>query len=110
MTFAGYLNQELVLSRTDATSRDAIGGVVVDTEITLTVDAYVWPIRGEEERVNRNTEVVEWYALIPAGIDVTSWDRAAWGGHAYDITSVEPVRNPREDTEHHIRLRLEEVR
>lgn len=110
MTFAGLLNQALVLTRTTGTLRDAIGGRTVDTVAETTVDAYVYPVRGDEERVNRNSEIVEWRALVPAGTDVSSWDRAAWNGHVFDIVSVEPVRNPREDSEHHVRLRLEEVR
>ena len=111
MTFAGLLNQTLVLKRTTATSRDVIGGREPSTEDSTSVAAYVFPLVGEEDRTNRNTQIGEWRALVPAGTDVDGWDRAEYDGREFDIVAPpERIRNPRLDVEHHVRLRLQEVR
>jgi len=110
VSFASLLNQSLTLHRTLTKSRDEIGGSDVATETSVTVDAYIYPVGGEEDRVNRNTQLGEWRALVPADTDVDGWDRASYDGREFDIIAPpEPVWNPRTMTRHHVRLRLQEV-
>lgn len=110
MSLASLMTQTLVLHRTTSVDRDDIGGAGVATETSVSVPAYIYPAGGAEDRVNRNTQIGEWRAIVPPDADVDGWDRAEYDGRMFDITAPpEPVWNPRTVTRSHIRLRLQEV-
>ena len=110
MSLADLMHQTLTLHRTTSESQDEIGGVSVASETTLDVDAYVWASVGNEDEANRNTQLGTWHALIPAGTDVTGWDRASYDDRDFDIIAPpKPAWNPRTQTTSHIRLDLKEI-
>lgn len=115
MSIGVLFNQTLTLVRTTGVERSAIGGVSVDTEDRVDVSGYCEPMLGttaqRENEANRNTGVSEWRAFLPAGTDVTGWDRVEWGGHTFDITAPPiGIPDPRAGgATHHIEIELREV-
>ena len=110
MTVATFFTQSVTLYRTAAISRDAIGEAFVDTEVSTPVMAYLEPVSGDEDGATRETLVGQWYAYLPAGTDVSGWDRLTYGSHEFSIVApAEPFQHPTSSTLDHIRLRLREI-
>lgn len=110
MTFESLMNQTLVLKRTTSGGRDEVGARTITTESSVSVQAYVYPVGGSEDRVSRNTQLGDWRAIVPPDADVDGWDRAEYDGREFDIVAPpEPIWNPRTVSRHHIRLRLQEI-
>lgn len=110
MAVEDLMTQALTFLRQSSATRDAIGGSAPAVEAELVVDGYLEPVSGTEDMVDRNTQVGDWWAAVPASADVDGWDRMTHDGRTFDVIAPpRPIYNPRTQAVSHQELDLREV-
>lgn len=109
MTVDSLMTESVTLLALTGETRDEIGGSV-RTETTTTTTAYLEPRSGSEDEADRNTEMGDWLAFLPADVALTGWDRLMHGTRVFDVVAPpRPVYNPRVSAVSHVEVDLREV-
>ena len=109
MSVGDLMTQTVSLERTTSITRDELGAAEPASGTSTSVQAYVEPRTSEEDENTRASQLGEWRAFLPAGTDVTGWDRLVYGARTFDIVGPpRPVYNPRAASESHVELDLKE--
>lgn len=104
MSLLGLLSETVEVVRYTATT-DAYGNTVPGAEQRTSYPARLEQLRTEEVVLDRDTVITDWRVFLPAGADVTPYDRIAGRGHLFEVVGLPaPQMSPR--GAHHLEVQL----
>lgn len=111
MTLARFLNQPLVLHKNSGATKDEYGNTLATDFSTSTVLGYLEQEQSVETLTDRDTTVTSWKAWLPAGTDISPFDRIGFNGQLFEVDGAPwQVYNPRVASMSHIVCQLKVVR
>lgn len=107
---ARLLRQPLDIQRMTA-QPDGYGSPILQPDgDPVTVNGYLHYTSSSEVLTDRDTVTTGWTAFLPAGTELTAYDRISFDGALFQVTGApQQVWNPRRGLVDHIEARLTEV-
>jgi len=111
MSLAKLLNQSLLLHKNSGSTVDEYGNTLsTDFGTPSTIYGYLEQEQSVESLNDRDTVVSSWKAYLPAGTDITAFDRIGFNGQLFEVDGAPwQVHNPRTASLSHIVCQLKVV-
>lgn len=105
MSLTNLLSETVTVVRYEATT-DVYGNTVPGAETRTSYRGRLEQLRTEEIIRDRDTVIADWRAFLPAGTDITPYDRLEARGHLFEVVGLPAAQHsPRgvHHTEIHLR-------
>jgi head-tail adaptor len=110
MSLAKLLNQPLELHKNTHTVDEYGNQVSIDSGSPVVIYGYLEQVTSTEFLEDRDTIVSAWRVFLPAGTDVTAFDRIKFNGQTFELDGAPwSVYNPRVGSVSHIQANLKVV-
>lgn len=104
MSLAGLLTETVTVVRYSPTT-DAYGNTVPGAEARTSYPGRLEQLAADEIVRDRDTVITDWKAFLPAGTDITAYDRIEARGNLFEVVGLpNEHRTPRGP--HHIEVQL----
>lgn len=100
----GLLSESVEIVRYAATT-DEYGNTVTGAESRTSVAGRLEQLRTDEIIRDRDTVITDWRAFLPAGTDITPYDRLAARGNLFEVVGL-PNEHHTPRGPHHIEVHL----
>lgn len=104
MSLAGMLSETATVVRY-AASTDEYGNTVPGAETRTSYPARLEQLRADELVRDRDTVITDWRAFLPAGTDITAYDRLEARGHLFEVAGL-PNEHRTPAGAHHVEVLL----